>query len=251
MEPARPRGPLTPAYRTAAALVLPLVGATTKPEWRGWEHLPASGGFVAAPNHLSYFDPFTVAHYLYRAGCVPYFLGKEEVFRIPVFGRLLHASGQVPVYRRSGRAADAYRAAVAGVEAGKCIVIYPEGTLTRDPDLWPMVGKTGAARVALTTRQPVIPIAHWGGQDILPTYSRRPHLLPRHTVRVAAGPAVDLADLYAHPLDGPTLREATSRIMARITGLLEEIRGMAGPAVPHDPRDWGEPETGNFKKRKR
>ena len=251
MEPARPRGPLTPAYRTAAALVLPFVNATTKPQWRGWENLPRTGGFVAAPNHISYFDPFTVAHYLYRAGCVPYFLGKEEVFRIPVFGRLLHASGQVPVYRKSGRAADAYRAAVAGVEAGKCVVIYPEGTLTRDPDLWPMVRKTGAARVALQTRQPVIPIAHWGGQEILPTYSRRIHLVPRHTVQVAAGPAVDLADLYTRPLDGPTLHEATARIMARITGLLEEIRSATAPPVRHDPKVAGEPEIGNFKKRQR
>lgn len=248
MEPARPRGPLTSAYRTAAALVLPFVNVTTRQEWHGWEHLPASGGFVAAPNHISYFDPFTVAHYLYRAGCVPYFLGKEEVFRIPVFGRLLHASGQVPVYRKSGQASDAYRAAVAGVEEGKCIVIYPEGTLTRDPDLWPMAGRTGAARVALQTRRPVIPIAHWGGQEILPTYSKRVHLVPRHTVQVAAGPAVDLTDLYARPIDGPTLREATSRIMARITVLLEEIRGATAPPVRHDPRVTGEPEIGNFKR---
>jgi len=248
VEPARPRGPLTPAYRTAAAMVLSIVNTTTRQEWRGWEHLPATGGFVAAPNHISYFDPFTVAHYLYKAGCAPYFLGKEEVFRMPVFGRLLHASGQVPVYRKSGRAVDAYRAAVAGVEAGKCIVIYPEGTLTRDPDLWPMVAKTGAARVALQTRRPVIPIAHWGGQEILPTYGRGIHLVPRHTVQVAAGPEVDLEDLYARPLDGPTLREASSRIMARITALLEEIRGATAPVVRHDPRVAGEREIGNFKK---
>jgi 1-acyl-sn-glycerol-3-phosphate acyltransferase len=248
VEPARPRARLSPAYRTAAALVLPFVHATTRQEWTGWEHLPASGGFVAAPNHISYFDPFTVAHYLYRAGCVPFFLGKEEVFRIPVFGRLLYASGQVPVYRKTGRAVDAYRAAVAGVEAGKCIVIYPEGTLTRDPDLWPMVAKTGAARVALQTRKPVIPIAHWGGQEIMPTYERGIHLVPRHTMTVTAGPAVELADLYDRPLDTATLKEATARIMGRITVLLEGIRGAKAPAVPHDPRTAGEPDIGNFKR---
>ncbi len=133
VEPARPHGRLNPAYRTAAAMVLPFVTSTTRHEWSGWENLPDEGGFVAAPNHISYFDPFAIAHYLYASGCEPYFLGKEEVFRIPVFGRLLVASGQVPVYRKTGRAADAYRAAVEGVEHGKCIVVFPEGTLTRDP----------------------------------------------------------------------------------------------------------------------
>ncbi len=251
MEPARQRARLSPAYRTAAALVLPFVNATTRHEWAGWEHLPASGGFVAAPNHISYFDPFTIAHFLYNGGCVPYFLGKEEVFRIPVFGKLLIASGQVPVYRKSGRAVDAYQAAVEGVESGKCIVIYPEGTLTRDPDLWPMVGKTGAARIALQTRKPVIPIAHWGGQEIIPTYGRGIHLVPRHTMQVVAGPAVELSDLYQRPLDVATLREATARIMARITDLVEQIRGGSAPAVPHDPKTMGEPDIGNFKKGRR
>jgi 1-acyl-sn-glycerol-3-phosphate acyltransferase len=251
VEPARPHGRLNPAYRTAAAMVLPFVTATTRHEWSGWEHLPKEGGFVAAPNHISYFDPFAIAHYLYASGCEPYFLGKEEVFRIPVFGRLLVASGQVPVYRKSGRAADAYRAAVEGVEHGKCIVVFPEGTLTRDPELWPMVGKTGAARIALQTRRPVVPIAHWGAQEVIPTYGKGIHLFPRHTMRVTAGPAVDLTDLYDRPIDSPTLKLATERIMVHITDLLEGLRGGHAPAIRHDPRLAGEPDIGNFKKGRR
>ena len=251
MEPARPHGRRNPAYRTAAAIVLPFVTAVTKHAWSGWENLPKEGGFVAAPNHISYFDPFSISHFLYSAGCEPYFLGKEEVFRVPVFGRLLVASGQVPVYRKTGRAADAYRAAVEGVENGKCIVVFPEGTLTRDPDLWPMVGKTGAARIALQTRKPVIPIAQWGSQEVIPTYGRGMHLFPRCTMRVTAGPAVDLEDLYDRPLDTPTLKIATERIMVQITDLLEGIRGGQAPAIRHDPRRSGEPDTGNFKKGRR
>jgi 1-acyl-sn-glycerol-3-phosphate acyltransferase len=251
VEPARPRGRRNPAYRTAAALVLPFVRATTKHEWTGWENLPKEGGFVAAPNHISYFDPFSVAHFLYASGCNPYFLGKEEVFRMPVLGRLLVASGQVPVYRKTGRAVDAYRAAVEGVEEGKCIVVFPEGTLTRDPDLWPMVGKTGAARIALQTHQPVIPIAHWGTQEVMPTYGKGIHLFPRHTMRVSAGPAVDLSDLYDRPLDSPTLKLATERIMVRITDLLEGIRGGHAPAIRHDPKRAGQSDIGNFKKERR
>jgi 1-acyl-sn-glycerol-3-phosphate acyltransferase len=251
VEPARRRGRLNPAYRTAAAMVVPFVTATTKHEWSGWENLPKEGGFVASPNHISYFDPFSIAHYLYASGCEPYFLGKEEVFRVPVFGRLLVASGQVPVYRKTGRAADAYRAAVEGVENGKCVVVFPEGTLTRDPDLWPMVGKTGAARIALQTRRPVVPLAHWGAQEVIPTYGKGIHLFQRRTMRVTAGPAVDLSDLYDRPIDSPTLKIATERIMVEITDLLEGIRGGHAPAIRHDPRQAGEPDIGNFKKGKR
>ena len=251
MEPVRLRGRRNPAYRTAAALVLPFVSVTTRHEWTGWENLPRDGGFVAAPNHLSYFDPFAIAHFLYASGCNPYFLGKEEVFRMPVLGPLLVASGQVPVYRKTGRAVDAYRAAVQGVEDGKCIVVFPEGTLTRDPDLWPMVGKTGAARIALQTHKPVVPIAHWGAQEVMPTYGKGIHLFPRHTMRVTAGPAVDLSDLYDRPLDTPTLKLATERIMVRITDLLEGIRGGHAPAIRHDPRRAGQSDIGNFKKERR
>ena len=73
------------------------------------------------------------------------------------------------------------------------MIVYPEGTASRDPGLWPMVGKTGAARLALTTGAPVIPIAHWGAQDILPYGSKKLRLFPRKTVRMAAGPPVDLS----------------------------------------------------------
>jgi len=237
--------PLSFAYRLAVSIVRPLMMLFTKRDWRGWEHLPTSGGFVVAPNHVSHLDPFAFAHYLYDSGHPPFFLGKESVFRVPVVGAILRGAEQIPVFRNTGRAADAFRAAVAAVEDGKCVGVYPEGTLTRDPDLWPMVGKTGAARIALTTRCPVIPVAQWGPQDMLAPYSRRPRLLPRKTMHVLAGPPVDLTDLYGHPLDGAVLREATNRIMAAITALLEELRGERAPADRFDSRKHGLPDTGN------
>ena len=243
------RHPLPFAYRLAVAIVRPLMLLLTKRDWRGWEHFPASGGFVVAPNHVSHVDPLAFAHYLYDSGHPPFFLGKEAVFRVPVVGAILRGAQQIPVYRNTGRAADAFRAAVGAVESGKCVGVYPEGTLTRDPGLWPMVGKTGAARIALTTRCPVIPVAQWGPQEILAPYSKRPHLLPRKTMHVLAGPPVDLSDLHDHPLDAAVLREATARIMAAITALLVELRGEPAPAERFDSRKHGLPETGNFHKK--
>jgi 1-acyl-sn-glycerol-3-phosphate acyltransferase len=220
----------------------------TKRDWHGGENLPRTGGFVATPNHLSYTDPLIFAHFMHDNGRPPFFLGKEGVFRVPVLGAILRSAEQIPVYRNTGRAADAFRAAVAAVEAGKCVGVYPEGTLTRDPDLWPMVGKTGAARIALATRCPVIPVAQWGPQELLAPYSRKVGLLPRKTMHVTAGPPVDLSDLYDKPVTAALLKEATARIMAALTAQLEQVRGEQAPAERFDSRVHGLPETGNYRR---
>jgi 1-acyl-sn-glycerol-3-phosphate acyltransferase len=125
------------------------------------------------------------------------------------------------------------------LERGQCITIFPEGTLTRDPNLWPMVGRTGAARMALQTGVPVIPVAQWGAQRLLGRYSKVLKPIPRKKVTVVAGPAIDLDDLRGKPLTNDVLREATDRIMATLTRMVEQLRGEPAPAVPYDMRKQG------------
>jgi len=228
-----------------------LLMLVTRRDWRGAENFPSSGGFVVCPNHISYVDPFTFAHFLYDNGHPPFFLGKSGVFEIPVIGRLLTAAQQIPVARGTSHAAEAFSAAVAAVNDGKCVPIFPEGTLTRDPQIWPMTGKTGAARVALTTRCPVIPVAQWGPQEIQRPYARELHLFPRKTMRMLAGPPVDLSDLYDKPLDSATLREATNRILDAITRQLETLRGEKAPVIRFDTRTAGVAAIGNPHKLRR
>ncbi|MFZ5871711.1 MAG: lysophospholipid acyltransferase family protein [Actinomycetota bacterium] len=238
------------AFHFAVVLLRPLLMAAMRRDWRGAEHLPAEGGFVVVSNHLSHIDPFTLAHFLWDHGYPVRYLAKEAVFRIPVAGAIVRGAGQIPVYRESGDATRAFSAAVAAVRAGECVGIYPDATLTRDPDLWPMVGKTGAARVALTTGCPVIPVAQWGPQDILAPYATRPHLLPRRTVHVWAGPPVDLSPWQGQPLSPPVLREATDAITARLVAMLETMRGEKAPAARWDPRTHDLPRTGNPRRRR-
>jgi 1-acyl-sn-glycerol-3-phosphate acyltransferase len=233
------------SYRFAVVLMKPALLAFTRRDWRGGEHLPRDRGFVAVTNHVSYADPFTFAHFLHDHGCPPRFLAKEAVFRVPAIGRILSGAGQIPVYRETTDASKALVAAVRAVEEGECVAIYPEATLTRDPQLWPMMGKTGAARVALLTGCPVVPIAQWGAQEILAPYGKRLHLLSRRVSHVYAGPPVDLSAFAGQPLDVPTLRAATEVIMSAITGLLEEIRGEQAPAERWNPREHDQPRTGN------
>jgi 1-acyl-sn-glycerol-3-phosphate acyltransferase len=232
-------------YRAIAATLGPPVRALPHREFTGQEHLPSDGGFLVASNHLSHADPLYLALYLHDAGFSPRFLGKAELFSVPLVGTALVRAGQIPVHRGTGLAGRAYHAAVAGVREGECVAVYPEGTLTRDPDLWPMVGRTGAARIALDSGAPVVPVAQWGPQDLLAPYARVPRVLPRPRIRIAAGPPVDLDDLRGRPLDADILRDASARIMAAITELLAGLRGVQAPAVRFDPRAEGVPLTGN------
>jgi 1-acyl-sn-glycerol-3-phosphate acyltransferase len=226
-------------------IVRPMMMLVTRRDWRGAENFPAGGGFVVCPNHISYVDVFAFAHFLYDNGHPPFFLAKSGVFKIPIIGRLLAAAQQIEVQRGTSHAVEAFAAAVAAVQEGKCVPIFPEGTLTRDPQMWPMTAKTGAARVALTTRCPVIPVAQWGPQEIMAPYARELRLFPRKTMRMLAGPPVDLSDLYDKPLVAATLREATDRILDAITRQLETLRGEQAPARRFDSRNAGIPATGN------
>ncbi len=221
------------AYELARAIFRPMTDLVTHKDWRGIDNLPSSGGFIVCANHLSYIDPFAVAQFLHDNGHPAYFLTKSSVFNVPVIGKWMLAGGQVPVHRGSSHAGESLQAAIDSLNRGRCIVIMPEGTLGRDPQLWPMIGKTGAARLALRTRCPVIPLAQWGAHELLPPYGW-PRPLPIKTMHMLAGPPVDLADLYDQPVTEPVLREATERIMAAITSGLEVLRGESAPALRWD-----------------
>lgn len=218
------------AYRNIARVLRPVMLAITARDWRGVEHLRQDGGFIAASNHMTNIDPLTFAHFLYDNGVAPKILAKASLFDVPVVAPLLRATGQIPVYRNTVDAGKSLAAATEAIEQGECVAVFPEGTLTREPDLWPMAGKTGVARLALTTRAPVVPIAQWGPQDLLARYSKVFKPIPRKKVTVVAGPPVDLSDLYDRPQDAAVLREATERVMAAITTILEDIRGEQAPA---------------------
>lgn len=239
-----PHRDLGRSYRFAIAVVRPLLMALTRRQWGGLRHLPASGGFIVCSNHLSHVDPMTLGHFLLDNGHPPYFLAKESLFTIPVVGRVIRGAGQIPVHRESADAADALTSAVAAIAAGRCIALYPEGTLTRDPEQWPMVGRSGAARLALQTGCPVVPVAQWGPQVLLSPYSKLVRVVPRPTIQVVAGRPVDLDDLRGRPVDAALLAEATERIMDAITELLRPLRPGEPPAVRFDPRAAGQSRFG-------
>jgi 1-acyl-sn-glycerol-3-phosphate acyltransferase len=231
------------AFRAAAVVLKPLLILIGRRDWRHGDRIPPTGGIVVAVNHISKIDPLMLAHLLYNHHRLPRFLAKDGLFRIKVIGGVMRATGQIPV-AREGEAAVAFAAAVDAVKNGEAVMFYPEGSITRDPGGWPMRGKTGAARVALMSGAPLIPIGQWGAQNTLPAYSGKPSLLPRHVAHYNVGNPVDLDDLRGKEITSDVLHEATDRMMAAIAELVGEIRGEAPPAERFDPRKEGLSEFG-------
>ncbi len=218
------------SYRLAVAVLWPLMRTLVRWDIKGSERLTRSpGGIIVAANHLSWFDPLVVSYVLWQADRPPRFLAKEAVFRVKVVGGIIRRAGQIPVYRETADAANAIRDALVALDRGEAVAVYPEGTITRDPGLWPMSGKTGAVRMALISGAPLFPMAHWGAQEVMAPYAKEFRILPRKTMRVRVGEPVDLDDLRGRPVDAATTREASQRLMDAITALLAEIRGEEPP----------------------
>ena len=235
-------------FRFGAGLIKPLLNLIAKRDWRGVENLPKNGAAIAVCNHISYVDPLLFTHFLYDNGRAVRYLGKASLFKMPIIGRVLLGAGQIPVERESSVASHSLQHAIAFLKSGHLLGVYPEGTLTRDANYWPMKAKTGIARLAILTQVPVIPCAQWGAQEILPAYSKKPKLFPRTKVVVVAGAPLDFSKWYGRAEDPVALEEATAYVMSAITRLLEEIRGERAPAEIFDPRKSELPRTGNFKR---
>lgn len=223
-------------YRATATILRMILAPITRKDWSGGEHLPATGGFIAVSNHATYADPLTFAHFLYLHGYPPHFLAKSQLFEIPVVGKMLRNLNQIPVHRGSVRAKDAVDEGMQVLEQGGMIAIFPEGTLTRDPDLWPMEARTGVARMALEAGVPVVPVAQWGAHRLLGHYEKVLKPFPPKKITMVAGPPIDLDDLRARHLDQETMRLATDRIMDTLTSMVEDIRGEKAPAERYDMR---------------
>ena len=242
-----PRQERTGIFRVLEVTVIPLLWLLTRIEREGTANIPREGGFVIAPNHTSNLDPIVVGAAVYKGGRSPHFLGKASLWKVVIVRSLLTATRQIPVYRGEvTRENDPLRSAMAAVrDDGRGVIVYPEGTLTRDPGLWPMRGKTGAVRLAIATGVPLIPAAQWGTERVLPPYSTWLRPLPRTTIVVRFGEPLDLSGYAGRELDGKTLMAATNELMDAITALVADLRHEAPPGGHWDPADHGQTEFGH------
>jgi 1-acyl-sn-glycerol-3-phosphate acyltransferase len=225
------RGPVGFWIRLCVLVIWPLIGAFFKVRWRNRERVPATGGVILATNHVSYADPLVFARFVWDSGRIPRFLIKDSLFQVFFIRSVLHGAQQIPVSRGSVEAEQSIRHAVGALERGECVCIYPEGTVTRDPDFWPMVGHTGVARLALGTDVPVVPVAQWGPQQAVDVYHKRYRPFPRKEAYCIAGEPLDLSAYRGRPLTAELLREVTDLIMGAVRAELAGVRGEPAPAA--------------------
>ena len=231
------RGHVPPALRFAVVVIVPVSSLLFRLRYRHGERIPATGPVLLVANHVSVVDPLACARLAWDHGRVPHFLAKQSVFKGWV-GRILRACGQIPVARYSADAHEALAAAQADLAAGNLVVIYPEGSVTRDPEWWPMQARTGVARLALTTDAVVLPVAQWGPQRVHDYHRKKLNLRFRSPAEYSVGEAVDLSAQRAAvragaPLSVELLRETTDLIMTRVRDELAELRGEPAPPTFH------------------
>lgn len=236
------------AFVLVAMVLAPILRLMFNIKTTGKENLP-QGGYILVGNHLSYLDPFSFAYSVYiHMKRVPHYLAKESIFRIPIIGKILPKVGQIPVYRGGKSNEEPLRAAKEYLKAGQVVVVFPEGTLTRDPDQWPMRGKSGAIRLAVELGLPIIPCGQWGVQEVLGNYSKKFRPNPFHTVRVKIGKPMFFRELENKTPSAKELSDATDKVMREISGIVGELRGETPPKQLWDPTKVGQSEIGNFRK---
>ena len=221
-------------YFGAAAIVRPANMLMMRRDWKGQENLPDTG-MILAVNHISDLDPLYMGHMVYSTGRLPHFLAKKELFELPAVGKLITSMKQIPV-DRTGRSIDSLKMAEEVLARDGVSIIYPEGTTTKDPDMWPQIGRLGMIRLALTTGAPVIPVGQWGVHETLPKGDKLPKLFPRRTSAIRVGTESDLEWLRTMGKPGQRdLTDATEQVMSEITDLMAPLREGTPPETRYNP----------------
>jgi 1-acyl-sn-glycerol-3-phosphate acyltransferase len=229
-----PKLPVPFAYKVVIAILAPLAYLLTTRTWRGRQNLRQEGGFIVAANHISSIDFIPLVHFLVWWARPPQALAKQSLFDTPIVGAAMRGMKMIPVQRGTVAAGRSLEGAEKAIAEGGLVLIYPEGTVTRDPQTWPMRGRPGAVRLALDTGAPLIPVAQWGAQRLMPRGQKFPRLCPRTRVQVTAGPALDLSDLAGWEDRNAAVRAGTERLMRVLSEMTGQLRGQTPPAEPYN-----------------
>jgi len=206
---------------------------------RGQRNIQIEGGFLLVANHISHLDPLFDSVAVRKAGRIPRFMAKASLWKVPVLGKALAGSDQIPVERTGGGAGQAsLELATKTLQQGRIVLIYPEGTVTRDPGYWPMKPRPGIGALALSGDFPVIPVAHWGSNQVYESYheGRKFHPLPRKDVWTVFGEPIDMTELRSRPVDARSIRDASLLIMTVVRDMVAEIRQETPPVEFFDPK---------------
>ncbi len=183
----------------------------------GLENVPKKGAFIIAANHESYMDhPIIVVTFVNHLNRKVHFLSKKEHFDSPLKAAWHTYAGAIPLDREKG-GKEALRWAVKALKQGKIIAIHPEGTRTLTGKL--QKGKTGAARLALKAKVPVVPVGLIGTFKILPKGKYIPKF---KKANINIGKPIYFGRYYKKTATKRMLNEMTRKIMKEIAKLSKQ-----------------------------
>ena len=223
---------MEPTYQLARGILKPSLGLWFDWSIEGLENIPREGGAILAFNHIAYLDPLVTAYVVDKSGRRPRYLAKSELFADKRISWILRGAGQIPVHRGTKDAPMALDRAVDALGRGEIVVIFPEGTITTDPDLNPMAAKTGAARLALASGAPLIPAAVWGTQNVWPKGFAKHWWPPGQDILVRIDEPRSVTGDPDSPEDWKRVGE---NLMQQISTLVASLR----PVVPDRRRQKG------------
>lgn len=235
-------------YRIGYHLARAAVRSLAHVRWDGVERLPKQGPFILAPNHMTELDPIAMGYFLAYNGYEARFLAKDSLFKVPLVGPFMRWWGMIPVVRDTSDAGDALVHAKEAIALGDAVTMYFEGTLTRDPALWPMKGKTGLARLAMDTRVPIVPVIHWGVQDAMDRYTWPRLRLHKPTLYLKVLPELDYSDISGDSSNREGVRELTGRLEQVLMEASSDLRGSVAPTQPWNFKEKGWPDKKQLKR---
>lgn len=225
--------------RVCEVIMYPLSALLARRRFVNLDTITVPGPMIIVANHISHVDPIFDAVFIRKSGRMPHILAKASLWKVPVVGQALAGTRQIPVERGgSGAGQSSLDEATKVLEAGGVVLIYAEGSVTKEPDFWPMRPKPGAAVLALAGDFPVIPLAHWGTQQVYNSYATKSkfHPLPRKDVHVVAGDPIDLSQWRGKPADARAIRDVSLLIMDTIRNMVAELRDETPPTEFFDPK---------------
>lgn len=213
---------MEPAYGFAKAILKPFLGTWFDWHLEGLDNIPRSGPVLLAFNHIAYLDPLAAAYVVDKTGRRPRFLAKAELFEDKRIGWILRGAKQIEVRRGTSDAPMALDHAIGAIQRGEAVVIFPEGTITTDPQLEPMAAKSGMARLALATGAPIVPCALWGTANVWGKgYAKR--WWPGQDICVRVGEPMTVA---GDPSSRDGWKRVGADVMAEIGRLVASLRAV-------------------------
>jgi 1-acyl-sn-glycerol-3-phosphate acyltransferase len=209
----------------AKGILKPWLASWFRWHLEGLENIPPRGeAGILAFNHIAYLDALAAAYAVDKARRVPRFLAKRELFEDKRIAWILKGAKQIEVRRGSRDAPMALDNALRALDDGELIVVFPEGTITTDPQLHPKEAKTGAARLSMKSGVPITPAGIWGTANIWPKgYAKR--WTPGQDILIRIGSAIA-------PEGDPESRDEWQDLGRAVMDEIARLTAGLRPAVP-------------------